>query len=54
MDIGFVDGPSTGKNSKCDWTQVLVPGELKSNPSADSATCLASPADGAEAVFAGS
>lgn len=35
MDIGFVDDPSAGKNSRCDWTQILVPGELKSNPSAD-------------------
>ncbi|KAL2168265.1 hypothetical protein VTG60DRAFT_233 [Thermothelomyces hinnuleus] len=35
MDIGFVDDPSAGKNSRCHWTQILVPGELKSNPSAD-------------------
>jgi hypothetical protein len=35
MDIGFVDDPSAGKDSRCDWTQILVPGELKSNPSAD-------------------
>ncbi|KAK4103865.1 hypothetical protein N658DRAFT_564856 [Parathielavia hyrcaniae] len=35
MDIGFVDDPSAGKTSRCDWTQILVPGELKSNPSAD-------------------
>jgi hypothetical protein len=35
MDIGFVHDPSAGKNSRCDWTQILVPGELKSNPSAD-------------------
>ncbi|KAK4243176.1 hypothetical protein C7999DRAFT_44951 [Corynascus novoguineensis] len=35
MDIGFVDDPNAGKNSRCDWTQILVPGELKSNPSAD-------------------
>ena len=35
MDIGFVDNPSAGKDSRCDWTRILVPGELKSNPSAD-------------------
>ena len=35
MDIGFVDDPSARKNSRYDWTQILVPGELKSNPSAD-------------------
>ncbi|KAK4031324.1 hypothetical protein C8A01DRAFT_21438, partial [Parachaetomium inaequale] len=35
MDMGFVDDPSAGKNSRCDWTQILVPGELNSNLSAD-------------------
>ncbi|KAH8743581.1 hypothetical protein F5883DRAFT_40734 [Diaporthe sp. PMI_573] len=35
MDIGFVDDPRAGKDSKCHWNQILVPGELKSNPSAD-------------------
>lgn len=35
MDIGFVDDPGAGKHSKCHWSQILVPGELKSNPSAD-------------------
>lgn len=35
MDIGFVGDPSVGKNSKYNRAQVLVPGELKSNPSAD-------------------
>ncbi|KAK4095776.1 hypothetical protein N658DRAFT_570173 [Parathielavia hyrcaniae] len=35
MDIGFVDDPSAGKDSRCHWSQILVPGELKSNPSAD-------------------
>ena len=35
MDVGFVDDPNAGKNSRCDWTQILVPGELKSNPCAD-------------------
>ncbi|KAK4207648.1 hypothetical protein QBC37DRAFT_476391 [Rhypophila decipiens] len=35
MDIGFVDDPSARKDSRCRWSQILVPGELKSNPSAD-------------------
>lgn len=33
LDIGFVDGSDAVKN----WSQVLVPGELKSDPSADTA-----------------
>ncbi|KAK3897955.1 dual serine/threonine and tyrosine protein kinase, partial [Staphylotrichum tortipilum] len=32
MDIGFA---SAEKDSGCSWAQILVPGELKSNPSAD-------------------
>ncbi|KAJ4307318.1 hypothetical protein N0V88_000701 [Collariella sp. IMI 366227] len=35
MDIGFVDDPRAEKDSRCHWSQILVPGELKSNPSAD-------------------
>ncbi|KAH7111261.1 hypothetical protein B0J11DRAFT_192449 [Dendryphion nanum] len=35
LDIGFVDDPSAGVYSKCHWSQILVPGELKSNPQAD-------------------
>ena len=35
MDIGFVDDLSAGKDSRCDWTRILVPSELKSNLSAD-------------------
>lgn len=37
MDIGFVDSPSasTGESPRFSWAQILVPGELKSNPSAD-------------------
>lgn len=38
LDVGFVDDPSAGVNSKCHWSQVLIPGELKSNPSADIAS----------------
>jgi hypothetical protein len=35
MDVGFVNDPRAGENSKCHWNQILVPGELKSNPAAD-------------------
>ena len=38
LDIGFVDDPNAGVNSKCRWSQILIPGELKSNPSADKAS----------------
>ncbi|KAF1934957.1 hypothetical protein EJ02DRAFT_487765 [Clathrospora elynae] len=38
LDIGFVDNPNAGVNSKCQWSQILIPGELKSNPSADKAS----------------
>ncbi|KAM7218492.1 hypothetical protein V8F06_006096 [Rhypophila decipiens] len=35
MDIGFIDDPRARKDYRCRWSQILVPGELKSNPSAD-------------------
>jgi hypothetical protein len=35
MDVGFVDDPCAGKDLRCYWSQILVPGELKSNLSAD-------------------
>jgi hypothetical protein len=35
MDIGYVNDPKAGKDSRCHWSQILVPGELKSNRSAD-------------------
>ncbi|QUC23788.1 uncharacterized protein UV8b_08029 [Ustilaginoidea virens] len=35
LDIGFVDDPNAGVNSKCHWSHILVPGELKRNPKAD-------------------
>jgi Fungal protein kinase len=35
MDTGFVSDPKARKDSRCHWSQILVPGELKSNPSAD-------------------
>ena len=38
LDIGFVSNSSAGKDSKCYWSQILVLGELKSNPSADTAS----------------
>ncbi|KAH8696886.1 hypothetical protein GQ44DRAFT_779472 [Phaeosphaeriaceae sp. PMI808] len=38
LDVGFVDDPSAGVDSKCHWKQILVPGELKSNSSADVAS----------------
>ncbi|SPO01195.1 uncharacterized protein DNG_03942 [Cephalotrichum gorgonifer] len=38
MDIGFVSDPDAGTESRCHWSQILVPGELKSNPSADIAS----------------
>ncbi|KAK7229627.1 hypothetical protein V2G26_001797 [Clonostachys chloroleuca] len=38
MDVGFVNDPEASKDSRCHWSQILVPGELKSNPSADKAS----------------
>ena len=38
LDIGFVDDPNAGVDSKCHWSQILIPGELKSNPLADKAS----------------
>ena len=38
LDIGFVGDPNAGPNSKYDWSQILVPGELKSNPAEDKAS----------------
>ena len=32
LDIGFMNDP---KDTRCHWPQILVPGELKSNPSVD-------------------
>ncbi|RVD81417.1 uncharacterized protein DFL_009282 [Arthrobotrys flagrans] len=40
MDIGFADCSKARKGSRYQWSQVLVPGELKSNPSADRASEL--------------
>lgn len=35
MHIGYINDPKANKNSTCYWSQVLIPGELKSNRSAD-------------------
>lgn len=35
LDIGFVDDPKSGEHSRYHWSRILVPGELKSNPSLD-------------------
>ncbi|KGO75092.1 hypothetical protein PITC_058440 [Penicillium italicum] len=32
LDIGFVSDTRAGKDTRCQWSQILVPGELKSNP----------------------
>ncbi|MCJ1285804.1 hypothetical protein MMC26_005145 [Xylographa opegraphella] len=38
LDIGFVENLNAGRNAPYQWSQVLVPGELKSNPASDMAT----------------
>jgi len=38
LDVGFVNDTKADKDSQCHWSQVLVPGELKSNPLADTAS----------------
>ncbi|KAK8002315.1 zinc-binding oxidoreductase CipB [Apiospora arundinis] len=38
LDVGFVSDPSATQDSRCHWSQILVPGELKSNPVADKAS----------------
>ncbi|EEY24042.1 conserved hypothetical protein [Verticillium alfalfae VaMs.102] len=38
LDVGFVNDPQARSDSRCCWSQILVPGELKSNPSADIAS----------------
>jgi hypothetical protein len=35
LDIGFMSDPRANQDSRCHWLQVLVPGELKSNPDVD-------------------
>ncbi|KAI9856816.1 MAG: hypothetical protein M1813_008753 [Trichoglossum hirsutum] len=38
LDIGFANGIETSNDPRYDWSQILVPGELKSNPNADKRT----------------
>ncbi|CAH0019280.1 unnamed protein product [Clonostachys rhizophaga] len=38
LDVGFVKNPSAQKDSPCHWSKILVLGELRSNPSADTAS----------------
>ncbi|TPX23944.1 hypothetical protein DIZ76_013287 [Coccidioides immitis] len=35
LDIGFVDDPTATEDSRCRWSQILVPGELKNDPKYD-------------------
>ncbi|KFZ02079.1 hypothetical protein V500_00447 [Pseudogymnoascus sp. VKM F-4518 (FW-2643)] len=35
LDVGFVDSVDAEDNSKCHWSQIMVIGELKSNPGSD-------------------
>ncbi|KAK3943782.1 hypothetical protein QBC46DRAFT_376216 [Diplogelasinospora grovesii] len=35
MDVGFMRDPEVNTGSRHRWSQILVPGELKSNPAAD-------------------
>ncbi|KAJ9646987.1 hypothetical protein H2199_001973 [Coniosporium tulheliwenetii] len=35
LDVGFVNDPKANEASKCHWSQILVPGELKSNSGLD-------------------
>ncbi|KAH7016034.1 uncharacterized protein B0I36DRAFT_41579 [Microdochium trichocladiopsis] len=35
LDIGFVDDPKALKDTQLHWSHILIPGELKSNPLAD-------------------
>jgi hypothetical protein len=35
LDVGFVNDPKANHDSRCHWSQILVPGELKSNPDVD-------------------
>ncbi|RDH29332.1 hypothetical protein BDQ94DRAFT_182351 [Aspergillus welwitschiae] len=38
LDIGFVSDINAGKDTRCQWSDILVPGELKRNPAADTAS----------------
>ncbi|KAI1109557.1 hypothetical protein F5Y14DRAFT_444609 [Nemania sp. NC0429] len=38
LDVGLVDDPKADRAGKYHWSHILVPGELKSNPSEDTAS----------------
>lgn len=38
LDVGFVSDANAKKDTRCQWSEILVPGELKSNPAADTAS----------------
>lgn len=38
LDIGFVSDTHAGKDTRCQWSEILVPRELKANLSADTAS----------------
>ncbi|KAI0388332.1 hypothetical protein F5Y17DRAFT_470496 [Xylariaceae sp. FL0594] len=35
LDVGFVDDPTANTDTKYNWSHILIPGELKSNPQED-------------------
>lgn len=35
LNVGFVDDSNVGMDSKCHWSQILIPTKLEWNPSAD-------------------
>lgn len=35
LDVGFVNDPKANQDSRCHWSKILVPGELKSNSAVD-------------------
>ncbi|KAI0113978.1 hypothetical protein GGR51DRAFT_505057 [Nemania sp. FL0031] len=35
LDVGFVDDPKANKDTKYNWSHILIPGELKRNPQED-------------------
>lgn len=37
LDIGFVSDSEADENTRCHWSQIQIPGELKCNPSVDTA-----------------
>jgi hypothetical protein len=35
LDVGFMNNPKANEDSRCHWSQILIPEELKSNPAKD-------------------